>query len=172
MAWTTMHFAVGMGCAGLAATGLCLTFKRGWRWIPAAMTAGGVWAVIPDMPRVLREDVPFTSEAIRAFSQTLETYLHEWGNLFFFHKVLDDQPREYALLGLTLILIFYNAAILLLMVMESRQRHHILNRAHRNHAQFRLRRQQETETSDAEDHPAVIGRIRASHFTRSGSLPQ
>jgi len=40
MAWTTMHFAVGMGCAGALAGAACVVTRRGWRFIPAAMTAG------------------------------------------------------------------------------------------------------------------------------------
>jgi len=37
MAWTTMHFAVGMGCTGAAVGAACLTMRRGWRWLPAAV---------------------------------------------------------------------------------------------------------------------------------------
>ena len=53
-----MHFAVGM-CGGAAlALAPCLIFRRGWRFIPVGMTLGGLWALVPDMPRLWREDFP------------------------------------------------------------------------------------------------------------------
>lgn len=128
-----MHFAVGMGCAGAVTTIGCFIFRRGWRWIPAAMTAGGVWAVVPDMPRIFREDFPSLPFAASLGAKDFERSLHRWGDLFFFHKQMDIQPNEYALLGLTLILIFYNLSIALLMWMEHRQRNSVIHRAYRAH---------------------------------------
>ena len=182
MAWTTMHFAVGMGCAGVVAGCACTILKRGWRWLPVAMTVGGVWSLIPDMPRILREDLPFASPTLTHYSKVLEATLHDWGNLFFFHKSLDAQPNEFALHGLILILLLYNAAIVLLMGMESRARHSLVYRASRNHTQARLLRRRQADSAERKATPAitpasaaasdealpnpVIGRIRSSHFTR------
>ena len=119
-----MHFAVGMGCAG-ALTGVgCMIWRQGWRWLPATMTIGGLWALIPDMPRVFREDIYYEPISSTLGQHNFERWLHYWGDLFFFHRALDAQPKEFALLGLLLILLFYNAAIMLLMKMESKQRLH------------------------------------------------
>lgn len=122
MAWTTMHFATGMAGAGLAAAALSAMFGRGWRWTPLAMTAGGFWALVPDLPRIFREDFPSLPLAAALGNKTLEEGLHGWGDLFFFHHALDAQPHEYALHGLLLILLLYNAAVVLLMALEARAR--------------------------------------------------
>lgn len=118
MAWTTMHFGIGMACAGAAATGLALITRRGWRWIPAVMTLGGVWALVPDMPRTFREDFPSLPLASILGDKSLERWLHAIGDLFFFHHSLDLQPREFALHGLVMILVLYNASIVMLMWRE------------------------------------------------------
>ena len=111
MAWPTMHFAAGMAGAGAAATVACLMTRRGWRYVPVAMTLGGIWALIPDMPRIFREDFPTAPFAAALGDKSLERSLHEWGNLFFGHQALDAQPKEYALAGFTLIVLMYNLAI-------------------------------------------------------------
>jgi hypothetical protein len=117
-----MHFGVGMAGAGLATAGAASLLVRGWRWVPLAMTAGGLWAIVPDLPRFFREDFPGLPFAAMLGSKPLEVWLHEWGDLFFFHRALDTQPNEYALHGLLLILLLYNAAVVLLMALESRAR--------------------------------------------------
>ena len=58
MAWTSMHFAVGMCGTGVISGLAALALRRGYRWLPLAMTAGGVWALVPDMPRLFRVDFP------------------------------------------------------------------------------------------------------------------
>jgi MFS family permease len=122
MAWSTMHFGVGMGCAGLIAGSLCLLHRRGWRWLPLTMTLGGLWATVPDWPRIFREDFPSLPFASILGTKELERTLHRWGDLFFFHHALDAQPNEYALHGLSLVLLFYNLSIALLMLLEHRAR--------------------------------------------------
>ena len=117
-----MHFAVGMGCTGVAVTAACLYMKRGWRWLPFAMTLGGVWAIIPDLPRIWREDFTWLPLAGTLGDRSLEQWLHSFGDLFFFHKSLDAQPHEYALHGLVLILLMYNLAVALLLRMEHKAR--------------------------------------------------
>ena len=121
MAWTTMHFAVGMGCAGAITSVGCMVLRRGWRWLPAAMTVGGLWALVPDMPRIFREDFYYEPISSILGTSELERSLHRWGDLFFFHRAFDAQPKEFALLGVLLILLFYNASIMFLMVLERKQ---------------------------------------------------
>jgi hypothetical protein len=111
MAWTTMHFATGMACAGAGTTIACVIARRGWRWIAPAMTLGGLWACVPDMPRFFRVDFPSLPFSATLGSMDLERFLHGWGNLFFFHRALDAQPRELALHGLIGILLLYNLTI-------------------------------------------------------------
>ena len=164
MAWTSMHFAVGMGCAGAACGLASLALRRGFRWLPVAMTLGGIWAIIPDAPRLWREDFTWLPFASTLGAKSLEQDLHAVGDLFFFHKVLDAQPHEYALHGLILILVLYNASIALLMLMENRQRHSLGNRAWRAHEQ---------ELRDAKL-PTAVGlrfdghEARSSHLRRTG----
>jgi len=135
MAWTTMHFAVGMAGAGLACGTACLITRRGWRLLPAAMTVGGLWGTLPDWPRIFREDFPSLPLAATLGQKSLERWLHGYGDLFFFHRQLDQQPREFALHGLILIILFYNLAIALLMFLEWRQRNSPANRAYKAHSE-------------------------------------
>jgi hypothetical protein len=150
--------------------------RRGWRWLPAAMTLGGLWALVPDMPRIFREDIYYEPISSILGTHELERSLHRWGDLFFFHRALDAQPREFALLGLLLILVFYNAGLLLLMAMETKRRHQIGRPM--THAQVspksqkRRRKHQPSHPSShpivpqstlfnpADDQPAVLYRIR------------
>ncbi|HAI12728.1 MAG TPA: hypothetical protein DCM28_13555 [Phycisphaerales bacterium] len=133
MAWTTMHFAVGMAGATVATGVGCMIMRRGWRWLPLSMTAGGLWAVIPDAPRLFREDFPWLPFAQTLGSKSLELKLHRMGDFFFFHKQLDIQPNEYALHGLLLMLLMYNIAIVVLMLLEYCQRNSPIHRSFRAH---------------------------------------
>lgn len=163
MSWTSMHYAVGMGCAGVVTGTACLIFRRGWRFLPLAMTAGGVWALVPDMPRVFREDFPSLPFAGLLGSRSLEHALHGVGDLFCFHGQLDTQPRELALAGLAIILILYNLSIGLLMFLEHRQRDSIGNRAwnaHRHSASARGRRSHRRHGSNSHD-PSAPDTLRA-----------
>lgn len=117
-----MHFAAGMAGAAVIGAGVCLLRRGGWRWLPLAMTAGGAWAITPDLPRVFREDFPSLPFAATLGSKDLEHWLHSIGDVFFFHARLDAQPHEFALHGLAAILVLYNLSIALLMWMERRQR--------------------------------------------------
>ena len=171
MAWDTMHYAVGMGCSGAVVGAACFLMKKGWRWLPAAMTAGGVWAMVPDMPRIFREDFPNAPFAAILGSADLERWLHSIGNLFFFHLRLDMQPHEYALLGFALVLILYNLSIALLIGMEHRQRNSLGNRAWRAHRSqmrhHRRSRHRSHHSHTEDDRPAhIAGRIRSSHLSR------
>lgn len=111
MAFTTMHFAVGMvGGGALALTG-CAILRGGWRYSPLAMTLGGLWAIVPDLPRLFKEDFPNLPFASTLGGRPLQQWLDQHGNWCFFHKALDGQPHEYALHGLVIILLLYNLAI-------------------------------------------------------------
>ncbi len=106
-----MHFAMGM-CGGAALTiAPCLILRRGWRFIPVGMTLGGLWALIPDMPRIWREDFTSLPFAATLGSKNFENWLHSIGDLFFFHHSLDAQPKEFALLGLAMIIGLYNLCL-------------------------------------------------------------
>ena len=103
-----MHFGVGMACGGAAALGLASVRRKGFWAIGPAMTLGGLWAIVPDLPRVF---VWFPS---LPFADLLGGKGNEnrlLSDIFFFHASLDAQPKEYALLGLALILVLYNAVI-------------------------------------------------------------
>ncbi len=177
-----MHFAAGMGCAGVGTVVVCTIMRRGWRWIPATMTLGGLWAILPDMPRVFREDFPNAPLAGVLGAKTLEKSLHRWGDLFCFHNSLDAQPAELALAGFALTLLLYNAGLLLLMVMESRQRNSPANQLLHAHGVARLRdflRKSQADIpppdndpdgpddTDAGDDPDVIYKIRPSKYSRA-----
>jgi hypothetical protein len=172
-----MHFAIGMACTGAAAIVVCLCRRRGWWWLPLAMTAGGVWAMVPDLPRLFREVFPSVLAAAPG-SGDLERRLHAMGDLFFFHSTLNAQAHEYASHSLVLILLFYNLAIVLLMFVEQRRGHSRANRAWRGRRrQLASRRQDkfplvnEASTVDAVAHERrrdpVIARVRSSHLQRS-----
>ena len=119
--WTSGHYAVGMACGGALAGIWCLVRRSGWKWLPWAMTAGGVWALLPDMPRVFREDFPSLPFAAWLGQSSFERWLHSFGNLFAFHSAFDAQPREYALHGLTIILVLYNLSLLMMTWSNHRQ---------------------------------------------------
>jgi len=107
-----MHFAVGM-CGGAALLAVpCLIRRKGWRHIPFAMTLGGLWAIIPDSPRLWREDFTSLPFAATLGAKDFELWLHSIGNLFFMHQSLDAQPKEFALLGLAMIVGLYNLSLI------------------------------------------------------------
>jgi len=173
MAWTTMHFAMGMGCAGAVAGVACFAMRRGWRWLPLAMTAGGVWAILPDVPRVFREDFPSLPFAATLGDKALEHNLHRIGDVFFFHRTLDAQPYEHALAGMAFMLVFYNLAILLLMYMEHRTRRALQHteqawQSHKPHLIYEPDENEEDGEIDVAPHNPVIARIQGEDTTRVG----
>lgn len=112
MAWTSMHFAVGM-CGGAVLTlAPCLILRRGWRFVPVGMTLGGLWGLVPDMPRLWREDFTSLPFASTLGDKNFEVWLHSIGDLFFLHRSLDSQPKEFALLGLAMIIGLYNLCLI------------------------------------------------------------
>jgi hypothetical protein len=122
MAFTTMHFAVGMAGSGALATLGALVIRRGWRWVPLAMTVGGTWACVPDMPRVFKEDFPGLPLAQTLSAKPLQQWLNTHGDWFFLHRMLDEQPKEFALHGLLVILMLYTASSFLLAVTHRQPR--------------------------------------------------
>lgn len=107
-----MHFAVGM-CGGAALMAVpCLIRGKGWRHLPIAMTLGGLWGILPDTPRLWREDFTSLPFAATLGAKDLELWLHSIGNLFFMHRSLDAQPKEFALLGLAIIIGLYNLCLI------------------------------------------------------------
>lgn len=118
MAFTTMHFALGMVGTGAVATVAALVFRRGLRWVPLCMTAGGIWACVPDMPRIFKEDFPNAPFAQTLSAKPLQEWLQANGDLFFFHRMLDAQPKEYALHGLAIILFLYTLSVFFLTITQ------------------------------------------------------
>ncbi|MEM6392678.1 MAG: hypothetical protein AAF797_07895 [Planctomycetota bacterium] len=116
MAWTSMHFAVGMACGATLSVAPCLLrprlFRHLPRVLPLAMTAGGLAACIPDATRLFTEDFPNAPFAATLGSPALRDWLQQHADWFFFHGHLDRQPREFALHGLALIVLLYNLALL------------------------------------------------------------
>ncbi|MGB0768568.1 MAG: hypothetical protein ACPGYV_12775 [Phycisphaeraceae bacterium] len=129
MAFTTMHFAVGMAGAGVATGIAALCLRRGMRWVPVWMTVGGVWACAPDMPRIFKEDFPNAPFASTLSAKPLQDWLNANGDLFFLHRMLDSQPKEYALHGLLGILAMYSVSVFLLALMQSTPHKPRLNRS-------------------------------------------
>ena len=125
MAWTTMHFGVGMACGGAAAIVVAALRGRGWSWVTPVMTLSGIWALGPDLPRLFREDFPSLPFARYLGDERIDRWLLSFGDLFFFHASLDSQPEQYALHGLALILLCYNAAWLLSRLDKQRSRQHV-----------------------------------------------
>ena len=69
--------------------------------VPLWMLAGGVWAVVPDMPRlVLRL-------AGRQYGWSAEWHRPGWPDIFFFHGTLDSTGRGGSLWGTAAILFMF-----------------------------------------------------------------
>lgn len=173
MAFTTMHLAVGMACSGAIGIAACMVLRRGWRWIPLVMTVGAIWAITPDLPRVFREDFPSLPLASTLGSKDLERSLHAWGDVFFFHRGLDAQPREFALLGAGLMLVMYNASIVGLMALERKQ-YGRLNKTYQRRDQhssslsrLKLLRLHDDHGLEAAEFDHRIHQVRSSHLSRS-----
>ncbi|QDU71793.1 hypothetical protein Pan265_16460 [Mucisphaera calidilacus] len=161
-----MHFAVGMLGGGVLGVAVAAVVRRGTRWVPLAMTAGGFWALVPDLPRLWREDFPGLPLASVLGDKELERSLHGVGDLFFLHARLDAQPREYALHGLILILFLYNLALMWQILFPPKALVGVdtrLLKARRRgpegHRPPVLSEHLERETRRGDEGPAVIGRI-------------
>lgn len=127
MAFTTMHFGVGMACGGAAAIGYALIRRKHFQSVGPAMTLGGIWAIVPDLPRVFVwfPSLPFSEKL--GGRQNEERLLSD---IFFFHASLDTQPREFALLGLAIILLLYNLVIFTPLVIELAKRPSLVRLQH------------------------------------------
>ena len=153
MAWASMHFATGMVCSGAAGLAICVMRRKGWRWLPLVMTAGGFWACVPDYPRIWREDFPSLPLAGILGKKSLELKLHEMGDVFFFHHYLDTHrpdvvngELQYGLHGLVIIIFLYVMSIFFLMFLEWQARRKAENNQHdslaKHVAQLRQMQQQ------------------------------
>jgi hypothetical protein len=77
------------------------------------MTLGGIWALVPDLPRVLQEFPSLVPRSYNSFAvMKLEIYLHQRGDMFFFHRFLDNQPNELAVVGFAVVVALYNVVVL------------------------------------------------------------
>ncbi|MFI4861476.1 MAG: hypothetical protein ACIAXF_12450 [Phycisphaerales bacterium JB063] len=112
MAFATMHFATGMALGGVLTLVGSAILRRRPTLLPAVMTLGGFWAMVPDMPRLFTEDFPNAPFAATLGARPLRLWLETHGNWFGLHRMLDGQPAEFALHGMFLMIVFYNAALL------------------------------------------------------------
>lgn len=113
-----MHFAVGMAGGAVIAAGAALVLRRGWRYTPLAMTLGGVWAIIPDTPRLVRIDFPSLRgvPGLTAFGdKATEAWLHGIGDVFFFHRTLDRNAPDLALAGVFGMASLYTVGLVVLL---------------------------------------------------------
>lgn len=139
MAWTSAHFAVGMVAGGAATLAASLVYRRAWRLSIPMMTLGGLWAIVPDLPRLWREDFPSLPLSSILGRRELEVWLHGYGDVFCLHRMLDAQPREFALHGLAGIVLMYNLAWLPWIIASARRRwrprvHHDLAHGRTDHS--------------------------------------
>ena len=102
-----------MACGGAAAVVVATLRGRGWSWVTFVMTLSCIWALGPDLPRIFREGYPSLPFARYLGDEGVDRWLLSFGDVFFFHAMLDSQPHQYALQGLVLILLCDNAAWLL-----------------------------------------------------------
>jgi hypothetical protein len=84
---------------GMLAAVVCLIIRRGWRLVPYVAAITGVWATLPDLPRLFREDLPFIPLAGLIGHKEVEKAMHEFGNIFIFHSWLDQWPDRFVLHG-------------------------------------------------------------------------
>jgi len=169
MAWTSMHFAIGMACTGGVGAVACTVVRKGWKWIPLAMTAGGMWAIIPDMPRLWRVDFPSLPLATTLGDKGLERWLHRWGDVFFFHHQLDLQPKEFALHGLIGMIFLYNLAILGLLWLNHRERARTARLISTN---GKADRPTLRYSSHGEENSRSMSEPRSSHLSRHSPDPE
>ncbi|XAM00017.1 hypothetical protein OT109_01250 [Phycisphaeraceae bacterium D3-23] len=112
MAFATMHFATGMALGGALALVGAAALRRRPTVLPIAMTLGGIWAMVPDLPRLFTEDFPNAPFASVLGAKPFRLWLESHGDWFALHRMLDNQPAEFALHGMFLMVVFYNAALL------------------------------------------------------------
>jgi len=109
-----MHFAVGMvGGAAVTATVACF-YRRALPLTPLGMTLGGLWAILPDTPRLVRVDFPSLRSlpGATAFGdKATEAWLHQIGDLFFLHRTLDHHATDLSLAGLFAMIALYTMGI-------------------------------------------------------------
>jgi len=113
MGWTGVHFAIGLMLGGSAAAGVCVFRDRGWKAVPVAMLLCGLWAIVPDVPEILRQGLPGTWIASGLGAQAATDWLNQHSQWFFFHhyqEMLVDS--RWGLRVLTLIGLVYNALLI------------------------------------------------------------
>ncbi|MEM6756367.1 MAG: hypothetical protein AAF586_04305 [Planctomycetota bacterium] len=152
MSWTSMHFAVGMVGGAAVTAGVACFWRRGLAYTPLGMTLGGLWAIVPDTPRLIRVDYP----SLRALpgaewfgSKTTEAWLHQIGDLFFMHRAIDHYLTDHALAGFFAVIGLYTLGLAGLSIHVARQRSTIarLTRRVRAHAPAREARPVERRRS-------------------------
>ena len=113
-----VHYALGMTCGGIASVAVPW-FRRRWYKIgPLFMTFCGVWAMLPDVPRVLGQIpgwVPFYGLLHGVLgSRSAHKFMHGGiGNIFFGHALLDNRfLDDYYLAGYAAVLGIYTVILI------------------------------------------------------------
>lgn len=121
------HFAVGMICSGLLMLPLLFFRFRYWIYLPVVQTLGGVFAEVPDFPRVIGA---FPSLGLHHIvdADALYRLLHtRIGDLFFFHRSIDVSGEGNFLQGMTVVICIYNFWIFVFVGKEILQRRRAAN---------------------------------------------
>ena len=111
MAQPAMHFAVGMtgGILACVPLGLFSRTRKMLVFAPLLASACGVWALVPDLPQILRM-YPSVPGYRGISSHHAKGVLHrahlDW--VFFFHHTLDHATEGGELHGMAIILAYYN----------------------------------------------------------------
>lgn len=109
-----MHFAVGMVGGAAVTAGVACFYRRGLAYTPLGMTLGGIWAILPDTPRLVRVDFPSLRAlpGAEAFgSKATEAWLHQIGDVFFLHRAIDEHLTDNALAGFFAVVALYTIGI-------------------------------------------------------------
>jgi len=139
VSWTSMHFAVGMVGGAAVTAGVACFCRRALPLTPLGMTLGGLWAIVPDTPRLIRVDFP----SLRSLpgvatlgDKAIEARLHQVGDLFFLHRTLDLHANDLSLAGLFAMIGLYTLGLAALVGLVAWQRARIarLERRLQSHA--------------------------------------
>ena len=103
----SMHFAVGMFCAGVLCIPVLLLRPRFWPFIPLVQGLGGAFALVPDYTIILGS-YPRLFSSLPDMGAVRRTLHGDIGNLFFFHTAIDRSGEGSFLIGFALTVLQYN----------------------------------------------------------------
>ena len=118
-----VHFAAGLIGGTLIAAPI-VSFRRRWRrYVPVFAGLCGLWASVPDFPRLVRgvERLLLERGFVRLANWPVIEYLGRnrlgrsltaYGDWFFLHRLLDTRYRIEGLAGPVVVLLYYHVVIL------------------------------------------------------------